>query len=261
MDDIRLFKKFEDYFVNFCVDYWSSEIINFPYGDFVIFDPVDEPSMLLRANLNKASPKKIVDEIEALAKEKNVDIAFRISPTWQGDVEGFQNYLIQNHFKPTESITNYYIDDFERLNNIQNNEFTIHLTDDVNLIMNNCFDLFYAESTCLLNRIRDNLRNNQSSNFPKQFMLAYTTSGKIAGIAGCSYKDNIGYMSSLFVWPEYRNKRCATFLVSERLKFLQNKGIEYVFTNIYTENKASIRTQEKIGYHQGLTSTIWTKTA
>jgi len=102
------------------------------------------------------------------------------------------------------------------------------------------------------------LKNNSFYNHKSQFFIAHD-GNKPAGIAGCHYHGNYAYMNCLGVRKDFRQRKCATHLVKERLKFLKDKGVKYIVTNVVAGNTPSLNTQKKIGYSEWCEVSVWTK--
>jgi ribosomal protein S18 acetylase RimI-like enzyme len=64
----------------------------------------------------------------------------------------------------------------------------------------------------------------------------------------CFKIKKYGYLNSTATHKDYRGKGVVKALTNEALKFLKNKGIKYVRTNVYNTNKVAMKTWTKLGF-------------
>jgi len=88
------------------------------------------------------------------------------------------------------------------------------------------------------------------------YIFVADLNGKVIGFIEFFIKKNedcfkikkYGYINSATTHKDYRGKVVVKALTNEALKFLKNKGIKYVRTNVYNSNRVAMKTWTKLGF-------------
>ncbi|MFO1187987.1 MAG: hypothetical protein U1E87_11370 [Alphaproteobacteria bacterium] len=67
MDNTQLWREFLDFRIAECLGLWADAVIEFPFGSLVLFDPTDEVSLLMRANLTNCEFWDVIDPCDKIA--------------------------------------------------------------------------------------------------------------------------------------------------------------------------------------------------
>jgi GNAT superfamily N-acetyltransferase len=258
MNTALIWQQFEQFYLDYCVGYWSPERIPLSYGDFLPLHPADDASMLYAADLNKASPQTILAEIQALGRDKNLPVGFYISSSWQGNVDGFKEFLSEKGFRESHRMIPHILE-LSKADDIEESNFDVTPTSDAQLVAS-IFQEAFQCPTEMAQLISRHLERRNFEHHTTQFFLARTAEGKPAGVAGCSYNNQFGYLNCLSVLEPYRRLGCASQLVKARLNHLRKNNLTHAITTVAESNTGSLRTQAKNGYVPLTTVSVWTWT-
>lgn len=245
--NLNLWPSFESLFLDYYIpNFWSIDDISLSYGHVMVIDPKDMPSMLWRADLEKASNyDSILHDMREIELKHNIPVGFCMSSSWKGDVPEFKKFIERNGFQKkqvfhwlTKDISSIKTDDFS-------SGFDIEQTKDVETvasIMRIGFSDFVADIFLkgALKNINENARQYYIAKNPK--------TGEVVGCSAVYYRDQYAYMSCLAVKPEFRLKSIAKDLVKARIRFLQEHGAKYIVTAVNESNQGSLEVQRKSGY-------------
>lgn len=254
----NLWPAFERLFVDrYCPNFWSIEDIELPYGHVMVIDPNDMQTMLWRGDLTAiADYNTILEDVSKIQERHKIPVGFSISNSWQGDVEGFKDFIKNNGYQ-LDVRFRWLFKDISDLNPlVSSSGYVIEETRDVDTFAsimrigfsNDVGDIFLAGA---LKNIDDQARGYVVAKDPKTM--------ETVGCGAAYYHDECAYMSCLAVKPEHRRRGIAKDLVQARIRFLQENGAKYIVTAVKETNTASLNVQKQSGYVPCATTEYWMK--
>jgi len=89
--------------------------------------------------------------------------------------------------------------------------------------------------------------------YSESFFVAENNSSKLVGYCVASEKEGFAHLISIGVFREHRRKGVAAALVKTLLAWLNERGVDELWLEVNTGNKAAISLYERLGFARVMT--------
>lgn len=254
----KIWPEFESLFLDhYVTNFWSIADIDLPYGRVMMIDPRDMPSMLWRADLSKTgSYDQVLSDLNEIESQQNIPVGFAFSSTWNGDIDGFKEYIRTKGFQRKSGFHRLIKDIRNYDSAVFKSGYTIEKTDDPQL-MEHMMTIGFDKGTSEI--FTNGALRNLNDPTRGYFIARDSQTQNIIGCSAVAFHNNLAYMSCLAVDPEFRRQGIAKDLVRARIQFLKKKKVDFITTSVFEKNEKSMSIQLKAGYELAMTDEYWMK--
>jgi len=254
-DDEELWRQYESFHLKQGLGFWSPAVVTLPFGTLMIRNAADS-HILWQGDLTRHPHREIIETSEDAARRWDNVPSFYLSPSWKGDVEGFRKSLQESGYTKKLDVLWLTLDNLDHVEDMPQSSCVVEITRDAKGVEN-----VYA--TCFPERPDFAPEMGRHAAAPKTVVdspvFAACDGDAVVGMVGAFHDGNFGYLYSLGVLPEYRNRGIGKHLVRQCLLHMKQASVRHVVCGVYAANAVALDMQKRAGYRVFAAAESWMK--
>lgn len=250
---------FEDFYVDFCLNYWCPAVVRLPVGDFCVgFAP--DVSLLRRGNVRDVGFAQLTNALADVATLfGGARYGVYISETWVGDVAAFKDYLAEQSW--LQGLPMVHLERALTPDDAWPHDPEITPSTDADALA-----ALHEAATqsglaqLVVRPLRADFvagRGADGEAVQHHFMATKAGDGALVGMCAASWRGELGYLHCLAVRPEHQSQGWATRLVAAQLGWLRSQGVRTVVTSVAEDNGPSMTVQQRAGFRAFAKTEFW----